>query len=52
MVCELEKVPLTRKQEAELEVAELKMLRFLMRATGKDKVKNEYIYEDRHMWAE
>ena len=43
MLYGLETVPLTKKQEAELEVAELKMLRFSMDVTRMDKIKNECI---------
>ena len=34
---------LTKKQEAELEVAELKLLRFSLGVTRMDKIKNEYM---------
>ena len=34
---------LTKRQEAELEVAELKMLRFALGVTMMDKIRNEYI---------
>ena len=43
MLCELETVPLTKRQEAEMEVAELKMLRFSLGMTRMDKIRNEYI---------
>ena len=43
MLCGLETVPLTKKQEAELKVAELKMLRFSIDVTRVNKIKNEYI---------
>ena len=43
MLYGLETVPLTEKQEAELAVAELKMLRFSLGATRMDKIKNEFI---------
>ena len=39
----LETVPLTKSREAELKVAELKMLRFLVGVTRVDKILNEYI---------
>ena len=39
----LETVSLTKKQEAELAVAELKMLRFSLGVTRMDKIKNEFI---------
>ena len=39
----LETVPLIKKQEAELAVAELKMLRFSLGVTRMDKIKNEFI---------
>ena len=39
----LETVALTRKQEVELEVAELRMLRFALGVTRLDKIRNEYI---------
>ena len=39
----LETVALTKKQEKELEVAELRMLRFALGVTRMDKIKNEYI---------
>ena len=38
-----ETVPLTKKQEAELAVAKLKMLRFSLGVTRMDKIKNEFI---------
>ena len=34
---------LTKRQEAEIEVAELKMLRFSLGVTRMDKIRNEYI---------
>ena len=34
---------LTKRQEAEMEVAELKMLRFSLGVTRMDKIRNEYI---------
>ena len=39
----LETVTLTKRQEAEMEVAELKMLRFSLGVTIMDKIRNEYI---------
>lgn len=38
-----EVVPLTKRQEAELEVAELIMVRLLLGVTRMDKIRNEYI---------
>ena len=43
MVYRLETVAVTKKQVEEMEVAEMKMLRFAMGVTRKDKIKNEYI---------
>ena len=43
MVYKLETVAVTKKQVEEMEVAEKKMLRFAMRMTRKDKIRNEYI---------
>ena len=43
MLYGLETVALTKRQEAEMEVAELKMLRFLLGVTRMDKIRNEYI---------
>ena len=43
MLYGLETVALTKRQEAEMEVAELKMLRFSLRVTRMDKIRNEYI---------
>ena len=43
MVCRLETVAVTKKQVEEIEVAEMKMLRFAMGVTRKDKIRNEYI---------
>ena len=45
MLYGLETVALTKRQEAETEVAELKMLRFSLAVTRIDKVRNEYIRE-------
>ncbi|KAK3550968.1 hypothetical protein QTP70_011474 [Hemibagrus guttatus] len=39
----LETVSLRKRQESELEVAELKMLRFSLGVTGLDRIRNEYI---------
>ena len=39
----LEMVAVTKKQVEEMEVAEMKMLRFAMGVTRKDKIRNEYI---------
>ena len=43
MVYGLETVAVTKKQVKEMEVAEMKMLRFAMGVTRKDKIGNEYI---------
>ena len=43
MVYGLETVMVTKKQVEEMEVAEMKMLRFAMGVTRKDKISNEYI---------
>ena len=43
MVYGLETVAVTKKQVEEMEVAEMKMLRFAMEVTRKDKIRNEYI---------
>ena len=44
MLYGLERVALTKRQEAEMEVAELKMLRlFSLGVTRTDKIRNEYI---------
>ena len=43
MVYGLETVVVTKKQVEEMEVAEMKMLRFAMRVTRKDKIRNEHI---------
>ena len=42
MVYELEMVAVTKKQAEEMEVAEMKMLKFAMGVTRKDKIRNEY----------
>ena len=43
MVYGLETVAVTKKQVEEMEVAEMKMLRFAMGVTRKDKIRNDYI---------
>ena len=43
MLCGLEKLEVTKKQVKEMEVVEMKMLRFAMGVTRKDKIRNEYI---------
>ena len=43
MLYGFETVALTKRQEAEMEVAELKMLRFSLGVTRMDKIRNEYI---------
>ena len=43
MVYGLETVAVTKKQVEEMEVAEMKMLRFTIRMTKKDKIRNEHI---------
>ena len=43
MVYGLEMVVVTKKQVEEMEVAEMKMLRFTMGVMRKDKIRNEYI---------
>ena len=43
MLYSMETVALTKRQEATLEVAELRMLRFAMGVTRLDKIRNEYI---------
>ena len=43
IVYELEMVAVTKKQVDEMEVAEIKMLRFAMGVTRKDKIRDEYI---------
>ena len=43
MVYGLETVAVTKKQVKEMEVAEMKMLRFAISVTRKDKTRNEYI---------
>ena len=43
MLYGLETVAITKKQVEEMEVAKMKMLRFAMGVTRKDKIRNEYI---------
>ena len=43
MVYGLETVAVTKKQMEEMEVSEMKMLRFAMGVTRKDTIRNEYI---------
>ena len=43
MVYGLETVAVTKKQVEEMEIGEMKMLRFTMGLTRKDKIRNEYI---------
>ena len=43
MVYGLDTVAVTKKQVKEMEVTEMKMLRFAMRVTRKDKIRNEYV---------
>ena len=43
MVYGLETLAVTKKQVEEMEVAEMKMLRFAMEVTRKDKIRNEHI---------
>ena len=43
MLFGLETVSLRKRQETELEVAEMKMLRFSLGVTRKDRIRNEYI---------
>ena len=43
MLYGLETVALKKRQEAEMEVAELNMLRFTLGVTRMDKIRNEYI---------
>ena len=43
MVYGLETVAVTKKQVEEMEVAEMKMLRFAMGVTRKDKIRNDYV---------
>ena len=50
MLYGLETVALTKRQEAEMEVAELKMLRFSLGVTRMDKIMNENTREARLRW--
>ena len=43
MVYGLEMMAVTKKQVEEMEVAEMKMLRFAMEGMRKDQIRNEYI---------
>ena len=43
MLYGMETVPLTERQVEKLEVAELKMVRWAMGVTRKDKIRNEYV---------
>ena len=47
MVYGLETVAVTKKQVKEMEVAEMKLLRFAMGVTRKDKIVNEYVKVER-----
>ena len=49
MLYGLEAVALTKKQEAELEVAEMRMLRFSLGVTRMDKIRNEFIRGSSHV---
>ncbi|XP_051793650.1 uncharacterized protein LOC127530564 [Acanthochromis polyacanthus] len=49
MLFGLETVSLRKRQEAELEVAELKMLRFSLGVTRMDRIRNEYIRGTAHV---
>ena len=49
MLYGLKTVPLTKKQEAELEVAELKTLRFSVGTTRMDKIRNDYLRGTAHV---
>ena len=49
MLYGLETVALTKRQEAEMEVAELKMLRFSLGVTRMDTIRNEYIRGTAHV---
>ena len=43
MLYETETVAMTEKQEGKMEMAELKMLRWALGVTKRDKIKNEYV---------
>lgn len=45
----LEMVPLRKRQEAELEVTDMKMLRFSLGVTRIDRTRNEYISSTAHV---
>ena len=49
MLFGLETVPLRKRQEAEMEVAEMKMLRFSLGVTRMDRIRNEYIRGTAHV---
>ncbi|KAK3570643.1 hypothetical protein QTP86_024559 [Hemibagrus guttatus] len=49
MLYGLETVSLRKRQESELEVAELKMLRFSLGVTGLNRIRNEYIRGTAHV---
>ncbi|MCI4387574.1 hypothetical protein PGIGA_G00075700 [Pangasianodon gigas] len=49
MLYALETVALRKRQESELEVAELKMLRFSLGVTRLDRIRNEYIRGTAHV---
>ncbi|KAK3557825.1 hypothetical protein QTP86_002923 [Hemibagrus guttatus] len=49
MLYGLETVSLRKRQESELEVAELKMLRFSLGVTRLDRIRNEYIRGTAHV---
>ncbi|KAI5099908.1 hypothetical protein C0J45_10460, partial [Silurus meridionalis] len=49
MLYSLETVALSKRQEVELEVAELKMLRFSLEVTRMDRIKNKFIRGTSHI---
>ncbi|KAK3523575.1 hypothetical protein QTP70_002484 [Hemibagrus guttatus] len=49
MLYGLETVSLRKRQESELEVAELKMLKFSLGVTRLDRIRNEYIRGTAHV---
>ncbi|KAK3551037.1 hypothetical protein QTP70_011510 [Hemibagrus guttatus] len=49
MLYDLETLSLRKRQESELEVAELKMLRFSLGVTRLDRIRNEYIRGTAHV---